>query len=188
EAKRFIDHAVAGAARMQRLINDLLQYSRVDTRGKPFGPVSLDAVFQDALANLKVAVEVSGAVVTADPLPRVKGDAGQLALLLQNLLGNALKFRREEKPRVYLSCQQADGEWVLALQDNGIGIEPEYLDRIFGVFQRLHTRAKYPGTGIGLAICKKIVERHRGRIWVESEPNAGSTFYFTIPQGEAKPS
>src|SRR5262249_52523091 len=134
-----------------------------------------------ALSNLKVAVEESGAVVTQDPLPTVYADSGQLIQLFQNLIGNGLKFRGPASPRIHVGAREKNGEWVLSVSDNGIGIEPQYFERIFVIFQRLHTREEYPGTGIGLALCKRIVERHGGRIWVESAPGQGATFYFTLP-------
>jgi len=187
EADKFIARATESAARMKTLINDLLMYSRLGTKGKPFKATDCQAVCRAALANLKVAVEEAGAVVTWDGLPTVQADRGQLVQLFQNLIHNAVKFHGEEAPRVEISAQRNGAEWVFAVRDNGIGMEAEYLDRIFGVFQRLHNRAEYPGTGIGLAICRKIVERHGGRIWAESQPEQGSTFYFTIPdQGGAQ--
>jgi len=188
DADEFISYAVDGANRLQRLISDLLAYSRVNTRGKPFELVDCVVVMQHVLLNLKVAIEESGAAVTHDALPQVMGDSRQLVQLFQNLIGNAIKFRADQPPQVHISVQQQEnhshGEaasWVFAVQDNGIGIEPRYFDRIFLIFQRLHNREEYPGTGIGLAICKKIVERHGGQIWVESELGKGSTFRFTIP-------
>jgi PAS domain S-box-containing protein len=185
DADDFIEYAVDGANRMQRLISDLLAYSRLGTRGKELRPTDLSAVFEAARANLKAAIEESGAEVTAGPLPVVMGDATQLVQLLQNLMGNALKFNRGEHPKVRLGAERrGGGEWVISVSDNGIGIELQYLERIFVIFQRLHTREEHAGTGIGLAVCKKIVERHGGRIWVESEPGAGSTFYFTLREGE----
>jgi chemotaxis family two-component system sensor kinase Cph1 len=137
---------------------------------------------QEALSNLSVAIRESGAQITHDPLPTVMGDATQLVQLFQNLIGNALKFRREEPPEIHIRAEPKDGFWRLSVQDNGIGIESKYSDRIFVVFQRLHGRVAYPGTGIGLAICKKIVERHGGTIWVESELGKGSTFHFTLSE------
>jgi len=184
DADDFIAYAVDGSNRMQMLINDLLAYSRVSTRGKPFEPTDCEAILSQIRVNLQAAIEESDAVITHDPLPTVVADASQLAQLLQNLIGNAVKFRSEEPLHVHVSAEQKGNEWVFSVRDNGIGIDPEYADRIFIVFQRLHNRDEYPGTGIGLAICKKIVERHGGRIWVESQPGKGSTFYFTIPISE----
>jgi PAS domain S-box-containing protein len=181
DATRYISRTVAGAFRMKTLINDLLVYSRVGTKGKPFTPMDCEQVLAEALGNLRVAVEESGAQMTHDPLPRVLADGLQLVQLFQNLLSNAIKFRGEGAPRVHVAAAKKGREWVFSVRDNGIGIEPEYAERIFGIFQRLHTRSEYPGTGIGLAVCKKIVERHGGRIWVEAAPQQGSTFYFTIP-------
>lgn len=166
---------------MQALINDLLAYSRVGTRGKPFVPADCAAVLAGVLADLNVALQESGAVVTHAALPSVRADATQLMQLFQNLIANAIKFRGERPPEIRVGAERGAGEWVFSVRDNGIGIEPQYFERVFGVFQRLHTRREYPGTGIGLAICKKIVERHGGRIWVESQPGQGSTFYFTLP-------
>jgi light-regulated signal transduction histidine kinase (bacteriophytochrome) len=166
---------------MQILINDLLAYSRVGRRGKEFKGVSCEIVLNQALSNLQNLIEQSGAVVTRSQLPGVKGDDIQLTQLFQNLIGNAIKFSRDRAPRIHVAAEQRGDDWVFFVRDNGIGIEPEYFERIFSIFQRLHDREKYPGTGIGLAICKKVVERHGGKIWVESEPGSGSTFYFTIP-------
>ncbi|MCG2771630.1 MAG: ATP-binding protein [Desulfobacterales bacterium] len=182
DVKKYIDRAVGAGGRMRTLITDLLTYSRVGSRANPLESVNSDALLEDTLAVLKLALEMSGATVTHDPLPTVMADWSQLGQLFQNLLSNGLKFRREEAPRLHVAATREDRAWVFAVSDNGIGIEPEYLDRIFGVFQRLHTRSEFPGTGIGLAICKKIVERHGGRIWVESAFGQGSTFYFTIPE------
>ncbi|HEY9073840.1 MAG TPA: ATP-binding protein [Desulfobaccales bacterium] len=181
DADEFIGFAVDGANRMQQLINDLLAYSRVGTRGKSPAPTDLNEVLGYAEANLNEVIKENGAVVTHEPLPVVDVDQVQFTQLFQNLLANAIKFRRGETPRIHVSVQAKDGDWFLAVQDNGIGIAPEHKERIFAVFQRLHSRAEYPGTGIGLALCKKIVERHGGRIWVESTPGQGSTFYFNIP-------
>ncbi|HEX8241851.1 MAG TPA: ATP-binding protein, partial [Longimicrobium sp.] len=181
DAVEFIGYAVDGVNRMQALIADLLAFSRVGSRGGAFEPVALDGVLERALANLQAAIEEAGTVVTADPLPTVAGDPVQLGQLFQNLVGNAVKFRGAEVPRVHVAAGRAGGEWRLSVRDNGIGIEPEYAERIFVIFQRLHGRAEYPGTGIGLSICKKIVERHGGRIWVEPSPGQGATFFFTLP-------
>jgi light-regulated signal transduction histidine kinase (bacteriophytochrome) len=180
-ADEFIAYAVDGATRMQMTIEDLLAYSRVGMWGEDFEPTDCEAVLDQTLADLQVAIEESGAVVTHDPLPTVMADDLQLGQVFQNLIGNAIKFRGEEPPRVHVSAQQEGDEWVFSVRDNGIGIDPEDANCIFEIFQRLHTWEEYPGTGIGLAICKKIVERHEGRIWVESQPGKGSTFYFTIP-------
>ncbi|HEY1242933.1 MAG TPA: PAS domain S-box protein [Bryobacteraceae bacterium] len=181
DANDFIGFAVDGARRAQLLINDLLAYSRVGTRGKPFARVDCESVLQDTLADLALAVEDSGGQVTHDPLPVVDADETQLGQVFRNLIGNALKFHGAEAPRVHVSAGRAGGDWRFSVRDNGIGIDCQYSETIFAVFQRLHTTTEYPGTGIGLAIAKKIVDRHGGRIWVESEPGKGSTFYFTIP-------
>ncbi len=185
-ADEFIGFAVDGANRMQQLINDLLVYSRVGTRGRTLAPTDLTEVLKDAEANLHQAIGESGAVITHDPLPVVSGDQVQLTQLFQNLLANALKFRGGEAPRIHVSAQAREADWLLSVKDNGIGLAPEHQERIFAIFQRLHGRGEYPGTGIGLAICKKIVERHGGHIWVESAPGQGSTFYFNIPGGGEK--
>jgi PAS domain S-box-containing protein len=191
EADEFISYAVEGATRMQVLINDLLAYSRVGTRGKPFAIADCNEVLARALANLKLAAEEAEAQITSDPLPQVEGDPTQLMQLFQNLVGNAIKFRSPERraeihiavtPRRSDHAERPRFEWLFAVRDNGIGIEEKYFDRIFIIFQRLHTREQYPGTGIGLAVCKKIVERHGGRIWVESLVGKGSTFCFTLPK------
>ncbi len=184
KAKKYIDYAVDGAIRMQQLINDLLTYSRVGTRGKPPEPTDSHAVLGRTLSDLAAMIKENQALVTNDDLPTVRADPSQLAEVFQNLIANAIKFRGENMPRVHVSASESDNgyEWVFSVKDNGIGIEPRYQDRLFVIFRRLHTRKEYPGTGIGLAICKRIVERHGGRIWFESEPGKGSTFYFTIPK------
>jgi light-regulated signal transduction histidine kinase (bacteriophytochrome) len=181
-ADEFIQHAVDGASRMQTLINDLLTFSRVGTRGESFQPTDCAAVLSHVLANLAVAISESGATITYAALPTVMADPTQLTQLFQNFISNAIKFRRDGcTPAIHIGVAHKEGEYLFSLCDNGIGMEAQYFERIFGVFQRLHTRRAYPGTGIGLAICKKIVERHGGRIWVESELGQGSTFYFTLP-------
>jgi PAS domain S-box-containing protein len=182
DAKEFMDFIVDGAARMKRLIEDLLAYSRVGTRGKDFKPTESEGALQKALVNLRAAIEESGAVVTHDALPTVRADDTQLAQLFQNLVGNALKFRGSEAPHVHVSAEDHGSEWIFGVKDNGIGIEPQYFERIFMVFQRLHVKTEYPGTGIGLAICKKVVDRHGGRVWVESQPGQGSKFCFALPK------
>ncbi len=182
DANEFISYAVDGAGRMQTLINDLLAYSRVGTQGKPFKLTDYGEVLKRALLQLKIAIEESGAVITYDePLPHIMGDENQLTQVLQNLVSNAIKFQGKEGPRIHIGVKQMEGEWVFSVKDQGIGMDPQYKDRIFLIFQRLHNRTEYLGTGIGLAICKRIIERHGGRIWVESEPEKGSTFYFTLP-------
>jgi light-regulated signal transduction histidine kinase (bacteriophytochrome) len=186
DAEEFIGYAVDGANRMQRLINDLLAYSRVGTRGKPFKPADANVIFRGGRDNLAKAIEESGAVITQDPLPMVIADEVQLMQVFQNLIANAIKFRGPEAPQIHVAAARQGPEWAFTIKDNGIGIAPEHQERIFSIFQRLHHRSEYPGTGIGLAICKKIVERHGGRIWVESQPGKGSTFYFSIPEGEQK--
>jgi signal transduction histidine kinase len=181
DAKAFMAFIVDGAARMKQLIEDLLAYSRVGTRGRDPEPTDAQGALEQALANLRAAVEATGATVTNDALPTVRADASQLVQLFQNLVGNALKFRGRDAPRIHVGAQRKDTEVVLSVRDNGIGIDPQYFERIFVIFQRLHSKAEYDGTGIGLAICKKIVDRHGGRIWVESQPGQGSTFYCTLP-------
>jgi PAS domain S-box-containing protein len=181
DADDFINYAVDGANRMQVLITDLLAYSRVGRRGKEFKETACEAALDRALSNLQGVVEQSGAVVTRDPLPEVMGDGSQLTQLFQNLIGNAIKFCKDRTPSIHISAERKKNEWVFSVRDNGIGIAPEYFERIFSIFQRLHGRQEYQGTGIGLAICRKVVERHGGRIWVESDTGSGSTFYFTIP-------
>ena len=184
QADKFINYAVDGAFRMRTLIEGLLAYSRISRRRGEFGSVNTNDVFATAVANLTAAIQESKAMITKDDLPTVLGDQTQLIQLLQNLIGNAIKFRRPNAPPlVHISAKRGGVEWVFSVSDNGIGIEPQYYEGIFLIFQRLHTREKYPGTGIGLALCKQIVERHHGRIWVESVPGEGTTFFFTIPIG-----
>ncbi|MEH2135099.1 GAF domain-containing protein [Nostoc sp.] len=201
-ADQFITYAVDGARRMQTLINDLLNYSRVTTRGQPFKLVDCDLILLSAIANLQIAIAESKAIVTHDSLPKVMADTTQLTQVFQNLIGNAIKFCQNQQPQIHIGVAKpnanSDGEslnsipsvdeWLFWICDNGIGLESQYAERIFIIFQRLHGRDKYPGTGIGLAICKKIIERHGGRIWVESKPGQGSTFYFTIPDRAGKQS
>jgi signal transduction histidine kinase len=181
DADEFIAFALDGAHRMHGLIDDLLAYSRVGTRAAALTPTDANVVLDAALTNLKLTVEEAGALVTHDRLPTVRADSGQLGHVFQNLVSNALKFRGSDPPRVHIAATRRDGEWCFSVQDNGIGIDPQYFDRIFVIFQRLHNREHYAGTGVGLAIAKKIVERHGGRIWVESEPGRGANFRFTLP-------
>jgi PAS domain S-box-containing protein len=182
DGRDFIHFAVDGAERMSRLITDLLQFSRIGTQGKKLEPVALAEVLKKAKENLGVAIAEASADVSAGPLPIVRGDPVQLVQLFQNLIGNAIKFRAPDRPAtVCVGAEHADGQWRISVTDRGIGIAPEYTETVFQVFKRLHTREEYPGTGIGLAVCKKIVERHGGRIWVESEPGKGSAFHFTLP-------
>jgi light-regulated signal transduction histidine kinase (bacteriophytochrome) len=181
DADEFIGYAVDGARRMQALINDLLAYSRIGTQGKEFATVDSEVALATALRNLKTAVAESRAQVTHDPLPTLRADEAQLCQVFQNLIGNAVKFHGPETPHVHVTVEKEGGDWRFTVKDDGIGISLEYAQRIFVVFQRLHSTAEYPGTGIGLAIAKKIVERHGGRIWVDSTPGKGSTFCFTLP-------
>jgi PAS domain S-box-containing protein len=181
DADKFIEHAVDGAKRMQTLINDLLAYSRVGTSSREPTPTDAGAAIKQALGNLRTSIEEASAEVTHGELPTVHADGGQLAQIFQNLIGNALKFRSASTPKIHVEACREDGHWRFSVRDNGIGIAPEFQDRIFLIFQRLHTRRQYPGTGIGLAICKKIVDRHGGQIWVESQSGQGATFYFTLP-------
>jgi PAS domain S-box-containing protein len=181
EADEFIAFAVDGANRMQRLIQDLLSYSRVGTKGQELLDTSSEEAQQRALVNLRSAVEESGALVTHDPLPTVMADGTQLIQLFQNLIGNAIKYQKPGVPRVHISVVRSGAkQWTFSVKDNGLGIEPQYFEKIFGMFQRLHKREEFAGTGIGLAICKKIAERHGGNISVESEPGQGSTFSFAL--------
>ena len=181
KADEFIEHAIDGTKRMQVLIKDLLDYSRVGSTGTSFTPTDCLSALDKAVFNLQIAIKESGAVITHDDLPTVMADSSQLIRLFQNLISNAIKFRGKEAPRIHISVKQKEDEWIFSFKDNGIGIDPKFSDQIFVMFQRLHTKKEYPGTGIGLATCKKIIERHGGRIWVESEPGKGSTFFFSIP-------
>ncbi len=182
EADEFIGYIVEGVMRMQKLITALLDYSRVQTKESQFEPTDCNEVLQRVLLLLQLQLEEAQGVVTHDPLPTVSADATQLGQLLQNLLSNALKFHGQQPPQVHISAQPEGKQWVFTVQDKGIGLAPQFAERIFVIFQRLHTHHEFPGTGMGLAICKKIVERHGGHIWVESELGKGSTFYFTLPR------
>jgi light-regulated signal transduction histidine kinase (bacteriophytochrome) len=181
DADEFIAFAVDGAARMKRMIKDLLDYSRVGTRGQAFVTTDCETIFEEVCKNLKVTIEDNAVTLTHDPLPRIMGDETQLGQLFQNLIANAIKFRSDQSPEIHVGAVQENSKWVFSIEDNGIGIDPEYADRIFVIFQRLHPDGEYPGSGIGLSISKRIVERHGGQIWVESKPGAGSTFFFTLP-------
>jgi PAS domain S-box-containing protein len=180
-ADEFIAHAVDGATRMQKLIEDLLAYSRVGRSGAAQELTNCTTALDQALKSLSVVLQESDAQINRDVLPIVVGIPTQLALLFQNLIGNAIKFRRVDQPvQIDIGARREGDEWIVSVKDNGIGIESQYFERIFMIFQRLHSRSEYPGTGIGLALCKRIVEQHGGRIWVESAPGGGSTFFFTL--------
>ena len=181
EGEEFLDFAVDGADRMREMIDALLEYSRVETRGDPFEPVELDAILADVLADLQLQIDEADAEITTERLPRVEGDASQLRQVFQNLLDNAIQYSGETPPRIHVEANRRGREWVISVRDDGIGIDPDDQDRVFTVFDRLHSRDEYEGTGIGLALCQRIVERHGGEIWVDSEPGEGSTFSFTLP-------
>jgi len=183
EADQFIAFIVENAGRMERLIHDLLDFSRVDARGTDFfGQTSCEGALDDAIRNLRSLVDESAAAITRDPLPVVIGDVVQLTRLFQNLLVNSIRYRSDDAPRIHVSALARHGEWLVSVKDNGIGIEPQYAEKIFGIFRVLQPRDKTSGSGMGLAICRKIVSRHEGRIWVESELGKGATFYFTLPR------
>jgi signal transduction histidine kinase len=181
KADEFLEYIIDGAQRMQELIKDLLEYSQVGAKGKKLKSIDCSFVVGKAIGNLQTAIEESNAVVTYDELPTITANTSQMISLFQNLIDNAIKFRSEEAPRIHISAERKGKEWIFSIRDNGIGMDPNDSGRIFEMFQRLHGSTEYPGTGMGLAICKKIIERHGGRIWVESESGKGSTFYFTMP-------
>jgi hypothetical protein len=183
KARKFINYAVDGAVRMQTLIQDLLSLSRVTTKGRAFEMVDCNMLLRQALGCLQAIITDKGAEITSDPLPRVHGDSMQITLVLQNLLGNAIKFCTNVPPRIHISAEEGVDTWRITVQDNGIGIDAKYADKIFVIFQRLHTREEYPGTGIGLALCKRIVERHGGEIGFQSSVDKGTAFFFTFPKG-----
>jgi len=185
-ADKYIHYAVDGALRMQILVQDLLAFSRVGRQGADRELTDCNAVIEAASRNLQAAIQESGARIEHSPLPKVVADGSQLAQLFQNLIANAIKFRRTEPPRIDVSAKREHTEWIFSVTDNGIGIAPEHADLIFVIFKRLHTHEEYPGSGIGLAICKKIVEQHGGRIWVESRQGGGSIFKFTLPAREMR--
>ena len=182
KTREYIDGAAEGATRMEGLITDLLTFSRLTTGGRRFAPAELGVPLDAALRNMQFSIRAAKAAVTSDPMPTLPVDESQMVQLFQNLIANALKFRSERPLEIHIGARSEEERWIFWVWDNGIGIEAQYFERIFQVFQRLHTRNKYPGTGIGLAICKKIVERHGGKIWVESQPGQGSTFYFSLPK------
>ena len=181
-ADQYINYAVDSAVRMKDLIQGLLAYSRIATRGNPMERTDCERTLDRAVTNLSFSITETGAVITHDPLPTVLADDTQLLQVFQNLIQNAVKFRRDEPPQIHISAAPNKNECIFSVKDNGIGIESRHLDRIFVIFQRLHKRSQYEGTGMGLAIVKKVVERHGGRVWAESEPEMGTTFYFTIPE------
>jgi len=182
DGQDFIKYAVDGANRMQRLIQDLLAFSRVSTRGKPFEPVDLHEPLGEALRNLNIKIDETNAMVTTDELPMISADRTQIMQVFQNLIDNAVKFcKKDEPPRVHVTAESAGSEWIISVTDNGIGIDPQYFERIFKIFQRLHTNREYSGTGIGLALCHKIITRHGGRIWVQSTEGEGARFCFALP-------
>ncbi len=184
EGEEYLQFVISGAHRMQQLIDDLLNFSRVATKAMPLKPVDFNEIMGHAVSNLIKRVEKTNAVITHDHLPSIHADESQFIQVFQNLLSNAMKFRNRESPRIHVSATQVNGFWRFSVSDNGVGIGREYFEKIFILFQRLNTIKKYPGTGIGLAICKKIIERHGGTISVDSEPEKGSTFFFTIPDKE----
>ncbi|MCU4743610.1 ATP-binding protein [Halobacteria archaeon AArc-m2/3/4] len=186
ETEEFLEYAVDGADRMREMIDGLLAYSRVDSRGSPLEPVDLDTVFEGVLEDMQLTIEECDAEVTSDSLPEVRGDAGQLRQLFQNLLDNAIEYRGESTPRIHVSAERTNSTWEVSVHDDGIGIAPDDQERVFDVFQRLHGREEHPGSGIGLALAERIVERHGGEIWVDSEPGDGSTFSFTLPAVNAQ--
>ncbi|QLG50498.1 ATP-binding protein [Natrinema halophilum] len=185
DAGEFIEYAVEGAERMRTMIDDLLEYSRVETQGDPFESVHLEDVLADVREDLQVRIDEYDAEITAESLPRVQGDVSQLRQVFQNLLVNAMEYSGDEPPRIHVSAKRNGMDWNISVHDEGIGIDPEDQERIFDVFQRLHSREEHPGTGIGLALCKRIVERHGGDIRVDDGPNGGTTFSFTLPAVDA---
>jgi hypothetical protein len=180
-AVEYINFAVDGAKRMQLLINDLLAYSRVTRKSTEFETVNLEKVLNEVLFNLEIVTEKNQTIIIRESLPEIQADYRQMVQLFQNLIGNALKYRRNATPEICISVQKEDDHWLFSVEDNGIGMESQYFEQVFQIFRRLHTQDEHEGTGIGLAITKRIIEHHGGRIWIESEPSKGSTFYFTIP-------
>ena len=182
KGRRYLEHVVGGAERLQLMIEGIRELSRVDTTGSHFAPVDFEMVLAEACANLEESISGASAVITNDLLPTLTVDEAQMVQLFQNLLANAIKFRGSRPPEIRVGAEERPDDWLFSVNDNGIGIEPEATDRVFEVFQRLHTDDEYPGTGIGLALCRSIVERHGGTIWVSSTPGEGSTFFFSIPK------
>jgi light-regulated signal transduction histidine kinase (bacteriophytochrome) len=181
DAREFIDYATGGASRMARMIDDLLEFSQLQSQARPLVATDCEAVLKEAEANLRLAIQESGAAVTHDPLPHVQADGSQLVQLFQNLISNSIKFCGQDPPRIHIKADGEADKHAFSVKDNGIGFDPQRSEHIFQVFRRLHSEHAYPGTGIGLALCKRVVERHGGRIWVDSEPGKGSTFHFTLP-------
>jgi light-regulated signal transduction histidine kinase (bacteriophytochrome) len=185
QADTIIQHCVDGATRMGRMIRDLLEYTRASSLSIPLlDNVSVEVVLEEALRNLRASIDESGARVTHDALPVLRGEPVHLQQIFQNLVSNAIKYRGSESPRIHIGAVPDAGGWTFSVCDNGIGIDARYKEQVFGLFKRLHSNSQYSGTGLGLAICKKLVERYQGRIWVESEPGVGSTFFFTLPDSE----
>ncbi len=181
KGNEYIRQAISSSQRMKTLITDLLEYSKVDKSKRILQRVNFAVIFKNAVKNLSQAIHENNAVITSNSLPEVDGNSSQLIQLMQNLIGNAIKYRSKDQPKIHVEANHTNNEWVFSIRDNGIGIAPEYKESIFEIFYRLHSMDKYSGTGIGLAISKKIIEQHKGRLWVESVPAKGSTFYFTLP-------
>jgi PAS domain S-box-containing protein len=182
DADEYIGFIVEGSKRMKYLIDDLLEFSRLNTQNREFESVLLKITLEDVLRNLTATIKENNVQISHDPLPTILGDHSQINQLLQNLIANAIKFHGDERPKVHISAEESGNEWIISVNDKGIGIDPDHQEQIFRIFKRLHTREEYAGTGIGLAICKRIIDKHNGKIWVESELGKGSTFFFTIPK------
>lgn len=183
DAKQYMDFAIEGGLRARDLIRDLLEVSRLDSQDEPMSKTNMNEVVDSVTSNLAVQIGEEHALVTHDPLPEIVAVKAQILLLMQNLVSNAIKFHGDKSPKVHIACEDRRDLWLFSVKDNGIGIDPQFKDKIFIIFQRLHSRDEYEGTGIGLAISKKIVERHGGKIWFDSTPGQGTKFYFTIPKG-----
>lgn len=188
DANEFIDYAMEGTNRLKSLISDLLAYSKIGTTGREFAPVEMEMLFARLMETFQPIIDECKGLISHDPLPVVLGNEEQMVQLLHNLIDNSIKFHGNEPPRIHVGARQMSERWLLFVRDNGIGIDPQYTEKVFVIFQRLHSREEYPGTGVGLAICRKIIERHSGHIWVDSEPGKGATFYFTLqPANGQKP-